>query len=131
MYHYNTVMNSPLEPGSSSPSTPSSGSPPPDEVEQAQASSRNATTAAKLASAIATTAGPSKRRLPNSGFGAASNTRDAKSRKREDFGGGRERGERDKRGGGDREGWVDGKGRRDKDELVDGGLVEHLRTGTY
>src|ERR1700734_3789767 len=123
-------MNSPTEPGSPSPSTPSSGSPPPDEIEQIQADSRGGSILGKFAHSLTSgsSSSPSKRRLPGgSGFAAASNTRDAKTRRREDGmgmgGGGRDR---DRRGG-DREAWQEGKGRKDKDELVDGALVEHLR----
>lgn len=126
-------MNSPTEPGSPSPSTPSSGSPPPDELEQIQANNRGASILGKFANSFtgpSSSASPSKRRLPGgSGFGAASNTRDAKTRRREDGMGGSGR-DRDRRGGGDRDGW-DGKGRKDKDELVDGSLVELLRRGGH
>lgn len=126
-----TTMDSPTEPGSPSPSTPSSGSPPPDELEQMQAISRGNTLLGKFTNSFSggsSSASPSKRRLPGgSSFAAASNTRDTKSRRREDTGSsGRDK---DRRGGGDREGWGDGKGRKDKDELVDGTLVAHLRRG--
>ncbi|KIM89527.1 hypothetical protein PILCRDRAFT_813459 [Piloderma croceum F 1598] len=125
-------MNSPTEPGSPSPSTPSSGSPPPDELEQIQASNRGPSILGKFTNSFtggaSSSASPSKRRLPGgSSFGAASNTRDAKTRRREDgMGTGGSGRDRDRRSGGDREGW-DGKGRKDKDELVDGSLVEILR----
>src|SRR5882762_10100208 len=84
-----TNMNSPTEPGSPSPSTPSSGSPPPDEIEQIQASSHGTSILGKFANSLtgggSSSASPSKRRLPGgSSFGAASNMRDAKSRRRED-----------------------------------------------
>ena len=70
--------------------------------------------------------GPSsKRRLPGgSSFGAASNTRDPKSRRREDPT--RSSGGVSVSGGG----WSDGKeGKKEKEELVDMSLVELLRKG--
>lgn len=70
----------------------------------------------------------SKRRLPGgSSFGAASNTRDAKTRRMQD---GKDR---ERRGGGDRggDGWGDGKGRKDKDELIDSNIVDILRKGEH
>lgn len=124
-------MNSPTEPGSPSPSTPSSGSPPPDELEQIQ-TSRGGSILGKFTNSFTggnSSASPSKRRLPGgSSFAAASNTRDAKTRRKEDGMGMRDRDSlRERRSGGD--GWADGKSRKDKDELVDGALVEHLRKG--
>ncbi|KAF7985910.1 hypothetical protein HWV62_43814 [Athelia sp. TMB] len=121
-----TTMNSPPEPGSPSPSTPSSGSPPPDEMEQIEATSRGPMSGGfmgKLTNSLS--GGPSpmttKRRLPaGSSFGAASNTRDAKTRRTQ------EGKDRDRRGGGG-DGWGDGKTRKDKDELLDTNLVEQLR----
>jgi len=63
--------------------------------------------------------GSSKRRLPtSSSFGAASNARDPKSRRREDS--------RKLGGGGWPEGSKEGRG-KDKEELVDAYLVEQLR----
>ncbi|KII90836.1 hypothetical protein PLICRDRAFT_174197 [Plicaturopsis crispa FD-325 SS-3] len=106
-------MNSPTEPGSPSPSTPSSGTPPPDEpqyIPTAPSSSqtREAPTAPK-------------RRLPaGASFAAASTMRDAKTRRREE--GGSRRG-----GGGAAWEGKEGGRRGDKEELVDGQLVDYLR----
>jgi len=62
--------------------------------------------------------GGSKRRHPGgTGIGTGSN---AKTRRREDSMGGKER-------RGDRERDGEGKGRKDKEELVDGALVDQLR----
>ena len=72
--------------------------------------------------------GPSKRRLPGgSAFAAASNARDAKSRKREDGPGGPRR--NIGLSGGSGSGWAEGKERRDKDDLVDIPLAERFREG--
>lgn len=83
----------------------------------------------KFASSLANASpGASKRRLPGGpAFGAASNSRDAKTRRKEDSAG--------RRLGGDKSvdwGMAEGKGgRRDKDDLVDGALVEALRKGEF
>jgi len=69
---------------------------------------------------IGTSSSTAKRRLPGgSSFGAASNTRDPKTRRTQE---GKDR----ERRGGAGEGWGEGK-RKDKDELLDSNLVEQLR----
>ena len=82
----------------------------------------------KFASSLANASpGASKRRLPGGpAFGAASSSRDPKTRRKEDGAG--------RRLGGDRSGdWVGESkgGKRDKDELVDSTLVETLRKGGF
>ncbi|KAF9469388.1 hypothetical protein BDZ94DRAFT_1244331 [Collybia nuda] len=120
-------MNSPPEPGSPSLSTPSSGSPPPEEI-NAQASGSTSTHLMNTITSHLTSTfsgSSSKRRLPGgSGYGASSSNRDPKTRRRGDTGRGQ---------GGDRSGggsnWDNSKetGRREKDDLVDNGIVEFLR----
>lgn len=66
---------------------------------------------------------PSKRRLPGSSSGAASHTRDAKSRRKE-F-----EGPRRNSAAGSNGGWIEGMEKRDKDDLVDVALAEHLKKG--
>jgi hypothetical protein len=114
-------MNSP-EPGSS-PSTPSSGSPPPNEDQQSHSTAPVFQLASQLSSTLSNNA--SKRRLPG-GSSLSYNTRDLKSRRRE------EGSSRRMAPGGGGGGWVEGKesGKRDKDDLVDIPLAEHLRKGT-
>jgi hypothetical protein len=122
----NNQMNSPPDPGSPSPSTPSSGSPPPDEIQYTQQHAGASTGAASQLSHITSQissfigGGPSKRRLPGgSSYGPASNTRDSKSRRRED-----------PRRAGSGNGWGEGtEVKRDKDELVDIAVVERLKKG--
>ncbi|KAF8237712.1 hypothetical protein L208DRAFT_1356013 [Tricholoma matsutake] len=114
-------MNSPPEPGSPSISTPSSGSPPPDEINP---QSSNASRLMDLASHItASFSSSSKRRLPGgSSFGASASNRDHKTRRRGDSG-------RNQATGGSAGNW-DGlkEGKKEKDEnLIDSHIVEHLR----
>jgi len=119
-------MNSPPDPGSPTSSTPSSGSPPPEEVNYQPSSGTN-TYLSNLTSHISNTFGgsssASKRRLPaGSSFGAAASSRDAKTRRRGDTGGrqvpltwesaNKESG-----------------GKKEKDELIDNALVDYLRKG--
>jgi hypothetical protein len=135
-------MNSPPEPSSPSPSSPSSSSPPPEEMHYVpQSSSSAAHVASQLASQLSSFigAGASKRRLPGGSSSGAANTRDPKSRRREDSrrqGGGGGSGSGAGAGassgvGGSGSGWVEGKdsGKREKDDLVDLSLVEVLRKG--
>jgi len=69
---------------------------------------------------IGTSSSTAKRRLPGGpSFGAASNTRDPKTRRTQE---GKDR----ERRGGAGESWGEGK-RKDKDELLDSNLVEQLR----
>ncbi|KAF8891368.1 hypothetical protein BD779DRAFT_1514873 [Infundibulicybe gibba] len=106
-------MNSPLEPGSPSPSTPSSGSPPPEEVNP-QASSGGASHLLNLASQVTSSlsGASSKRRLGGSGPSASTSNRDPKSRRR---------------GESNRGGWDIGKDSGKKEDLVDSSLVDQLR----
>ncbi|KAF8912177.1 hypothetical protein CPB84DRAFT_1820841 [Gymnopilus junonius] len=112
-------MNSPPDPGSPSPSTPSSGSPPPEEV-NFQPVNAGRSYIENLTSQISTAftggSSSSKRRLPTGPFG-----RDAKTRRR---------------GEASRQNttsaiWDGIKeptgGKKDKDELIDPALVEYLR----
>lgn len=119
-------MNSPTDHGSESSS---SGSPPPEEVSPTTGgSSSYLSNFASHITTIGNFSGPSKRRLPQgSSFGAASSTRDPKTRRRE-----RERGEPSRPGhtGWDKESGGGGLGKKEpKDDLLDQGLVEHLRKG--
>lgn len=122
-------MNSPPDPGSPSLSTPSSGSPPPEEINTQASGSASAqflnTITDRLSSTFA--GGSSKRRLPGgSGYGASSSNRDPKSRRRGDTG----RAQGGDRGGGGST-WETAKdtNRREKDDLVDNSVVEYLRKG--
>jgi hypothetical protein len=115
-------MNSPPDPGSPSVSTPSSGSPPPDEVNtQPSGTSRLMDLASHITSSLSSS---SKRRLPTgSSFGASSN-RDHKTRRRGDSG-------RHPVTGGTSGNW-DGlkEGKREKeDHLIDNHIVDYLRKG--
>ena len=110
-------MNSP-GPASPSTSTPSSGSPPPEEASSYAPATGSSNYLSNLTSHITATLGTSssssKRRLPTgSSFGAAS--RDSKTRKRADPG---------------RSAWGSGKepGAK-KDDLLDPVLVDYLRRG--
>ena len=108
-----------------SPASSSSGSPPPEDVSPTTGGSGYLS---NFASTIGNFSGPSKRRLPqNSSFGAASSTRDPKTRRRE-----RERGEPSRPGhpGWEKESGVLGK-KEPKDDLLDQSLVEHLRKGAF
>jgi hypothetical protein len=120
-------MNSPTDHGS--PESSSSGSPLPEEPSPVAGSSSYLS---NFASHIGNFQGPSKRRLPQgSSFGAASSTRDPKTRRR-----GGERGEPGRPGGWEKESGGGGGGggggigkKEPKDDLLDQGLVEHLRKG--
>ena len=113
-------MNSPPDPGSPSAlSTPSSASPPPEEVNFHQTSAQFINNLASQVTSAFTGGNSSKRRLPGgSSFGAASSARDPKSRRRGDSG---------------RNNWEGGKeggaGRKEKDELIDTNVVDWLRKG--
>ncbi|KAG9226542.1 hypothetical protein CCMSSC00406_0005791 [Pleurotus cornucopiae] len=121
-------MNSPPEPASPSTSTPSSGSPPPEEitfqVPESQSSSSFAAGVGQLLSNFvggSSNSGPagasSKRRLPAGGsFGNAS-SRDPKSRRRDDP---------RKYGSGGGPNWAEGP-KREKEDLVDQHVVDLLR----
>jgi len=115
------TMNSPPDPGSPSPSTPSSGSPPPEEANFQPQS--NAGYLSNLTSHISATfggSGASKRRLPaGASFGAASSTRDAKTRKRTT----------ENRSNSQYDGPRDPAMKKEKDELIDNSTVEWLRKG--
>jgi len=114
-------MNSPPDPGSPSPSTPSSGSPPPEEV-NFQPNPGSSYLANFTSHISATFSGnSSKRRLPaGSSFGAASSARDAKTRKRGESG--RQNSSAAWEGLKESAG-----GKKEKDELIDNALVEYLR----
>ncbi|THH08890.1 hypothetical protein EW145_g2397 [Phellinidium pouzarii] len=111
-------MNSPQEPVSPSPSTPSSGSPPPDEGVIDQSSSVNPI----IPLSFQQLASPSltKRRLAS---GPSAHSRDLKTRKRDDGGNRRginiAQGVESNRDGGRRE------------DLVDVDLMERLKQGTH
>ncbi|CAA7271007.1 unnamed protein product [Cyclocybe aegerita] len=115
-------MNSPPEAGSPSPSTPSSGSPPPEEATFQP--NTGASYLSNLTSQITTAFGgssSSKRRLPTgSSFGASSSSRDAKTRRK---------GEPGRSGGSNWPGELKetGGSKKEKDELIDNALVEYLR----
>jgi hypothetical protein len=99
----------------------------PDDIQQTSHSS--ASGLLQFASQLTSSFGgsTSKRRLPGGpSFGAASNTRDAKSRRREEAGSRRNTGG----GAGNGGGWAEGKDKREKDDLVDIPLADHLRKGT-
>ena len=124
-------MNSPTDHGSDSSS---SGSPPPEDVSTTAggSSSNYLSNFASHITTIGNFSGPSKRRLPQgSSFGAASSSRDPKSRRRERE---RERGEPSRPGhtGWDKESGCLPVGKKEpKDDLLDQGLVEHLRKGVF
>ncbi|KAJ7068196.1 hypothetical protein C8F01DRAFT_1246731 [Mycena amicta] len=97
-------MHSP-DPDSGS-SSPVSDTPPEEHFPSASTGSHFLNIASHFTSSFTS---PSKRRLPGGSSLAASSSRDAKSRRRED----------PRRGG-----W---EGKRDKDELIDGHVVDTLR----
>jgi hypothetical protein len=104
-------MNSPPDPGSPSPTTPSSGSPPPDEYPLPPSSSQIEQTSMFLSSP---TSGKRTRNAPTS-------SRDAKTRRRDDPG---------QSSTGRRAGHGYGRSQesgRQKDDLVDSQLVEILK----
>lgn len=122
-----TAMNSPPDPGSPSPSTPSSGSPPPEEV-NFQPAHTGRSYIENLTSQISTAfagGSSSKRRLPTGSFGVGSSARDAKTRRR---------GESSRQNPTSTvwEGMKEATGgKKEKDELIDNALVEYLRKGGY
>lgn len=118
-------MNSPPDPGSPSPSTPSSGSPPPEEATQPSNPSGFLNIARDLTQSFA--GGASKRRLPGGpSFGASSSNRDPKSRRRGDSA--RNAGT----GGANTAAWdAKGESKREERELVDTHIVEYLRKGKF
>ena len=121
----NYTMNSPADHGSPA-STSSSESPPPEEVSPAAGGSSSSylSNLTSHITNIGNFSGPSKRRLPQgSSFGAASSTRDPKTRRRE-----RERGEPSRPG---HTAWEKEPKKEPKDDLLDQGLVEHLRKGVF
>lgn len=121
----NYTMNSPPDHGSPA-STSSSESPPPEEVSPAiGGGSSYLSNLTSHITNIGNFSGPSKRRLPQgSSFGAASSTRDPKTRRRERE---RERGEPSRPG---HTAWEKEPGKKElKDDLLDQGLVDHLRKG--
>jgi len=118
-------MNSPPDPASPATSTPSSGSPPPEEASSyvpATASNYLSNLTSHITATFvggSSSSSSSKRRLPTgSTFGAASSTRELKTRKR---------GEPGRSGGTAWEGIKESGGKKEKDELLDQALVEHLR----
>ena len=119
-------MNSPPDPGSPSPSTPSSGSPPPEEANFQPANSgrgyiENFTS--QLSNAFGGGSSSSKRRLPTGSFGAGSSTRDAKTRRRGES-------SRQNTTTATWDGMKEASGgKKEKDELIDTALVEQLRKG--
>jgi hypothetical protein len=116
-------MNYP-EPGSPAPSTPSSGSPPPDELPD-ETQIKTSSWASALAGALnPRVLAPGKRRQPPGGGPAGSSTRDAKTRRR-DEGAVRKQGS----SGPGTAGWTEGK-QKEKDELLDVALAERMRKGT-
>lgn len=120
-----TIMNSPPEPASPALSTPSSGSPSPEEINATYQSSTSTTS--NLLNLVTSTLSPSsKRRLPGSGAFGGGSSRDAKSRRREDP---RRMAVREGTGGN----WEgkESSGRKEKDDLVDAHIVDWLRKGTY
>ncbi|KAH6902731.1 hypothetical protein BKA70DRAFT_1304385 [Coprinopsis sp. MPI-PUGE-AT-0042] len=119
-------MNSPGEPISPSPSTPSSATPPNEEVgfQGTQGGSDSKGFMSSLTSSLSHFAGggSSKRRLPAGGsFGQSSSNRDLKSRRRENTG--------SRMGTADWEGkQSSGAGaKRERDDLLDPHLVDYLR----
>lgn len=113
-------MNYP-EPGSPAASTPSSGSPPPDEFPE-ESQSKTSSWASTLTNALNPRAlAPGKRRQPPAGGSAGSSVRDAKTRRRDE---GNVRKQSSGPGG---SGWVEGKQKGDKEELLDMALAERLR----
>ena len=121
-------MNS-SEPISPSPSTPSSGSPPPEEEANFNSQS-SGSYLYNLASHVTTALGrgsaapsSSKRRLPGSSYATVLSDRDPKARKKSGDAG---------RSNSQYEGPREVAARKDhKDELVDGSTVEWLRRGGY
>ncbi|KAF8197596.1 hypothetical protein BJ912DRAFT_846159 [Pholiota molesta] len=119
-------MNSPPDPGSPSPSTPSSGSPPPEEEAYAAntAGSTNylANLTTHIGAAFSGSGSSSKRRLPSGAFGSGGSARDAKTRRRGESG----RAGSTTWDSGVKDGGATG-GKKEKDELIDTALVEYLR----
>ncbi|KAH8114327.1 hypothetical protein DFH11DRAFT_206365 [Phellopilus nigrolimitatus] len=109
-------MNSPQEPVSPSPSTPSSGSPPPDDIPTEHLTPINPIS--PLSSQQLASPSQTKRRLAS---GPSAHSRDLKTRKRDDGGSKRNFGQTGEMGG--REGREGGR----KDELVDVDLMERLK----
>ena len=115
-------MNSPPETGSPTAlSTPSSGSPPPEEItfQPSGGGSYLSTLTSHLTATLGgVVSGASKRRVPPGGaYGSASSARDTKSRRRGDS---------------SRQGTWEGiekTSKKEKDELLDQNLVDHLRKG--
>jgi hypothetical protein len=106
------------EPGSPAASTPSSGSPPPEEFPE-ESQSKSSSWASTLTNALNPRGlAPGKRRQPPAGSSVGSSARDPKSRRREE---GNVRKQSNGPGGAV---WGEGKS---KDELVDLALVERLR----
>ena len=116
------TMNSPTEPVSPSPSTPSSGTPPPEDVQVDTLSPPSSQHQLQGHSPSLT-----KRRLPS---GAGPHSRDVKSRKRDDRGGGSAMSAAAAKWS--MSGFSQGEGREGqskKEELVDVELMEKLRNG--
>jgi hypothetical protein len=117
------MMNSPPDPGSPTDSTSTSGTPPPEEISQANAQTESRSSGLglfQLANQItATFSGSSKRRNPSGGSSStAAPLRDSKLRRKGDA---------------SRSTW-DARGesqatKKEKDELVDANIVEYLRKG--
>jgi hypothetical protein len=133
-----TIMNSP----SPSPSTESSGSPPPEDLQEEKPKGIASGILSHLRDAngvlnhlhygAGAAAASSKRRLPGgSAFGASQNARDAKTRKREREEGGMKRrtGEPAERGASSGVGWSTEKERGPKEDLADVALAEALKKG--
>jgi hypothetical protein len=117
-------MNSPPEPGSPSPSTPSTASPPPEEAYQTTSTSYLSNLTGHITASFGGGQSSSKRRLPTgASFGAAASSRDAKTRRR-----GAEPGP-GRTAGGPWEFKEPSGGKKEKDELIDTALVEYLRKG--
>src|SRR6266545_274804 len=115
-------MHSP-EPISPSPSTPSSGSPPPEEANfnsQSYFSNLASHVTTALGRGSAGSSSSSKRRLPVSSYVTGPSDRDSKARKKSGDAG---------RSNSQYDGPREVASRKDKDELVDGGTVEWLRKG--
>jgi hypothetical protein len=107
-----------MDPGSPTLSTPSSGSPPPDEIpEETQKSSWTSSLAHALSPRASA---PGKRRQPPGGGPAGPSSRDTKSRRRDEGAGRKQTGT---------SGWTEGKQKGDKDELVDIALADSMRKG--
>ncbi|KAJ8522396.1 hypothetical protein ONZ45_g1049 [Pleurotus djamor] len=112
-------MNSPPEPVSPATSTPSSGSPAPEEINfhPAENQAPSASFTSGLDRLLGNIIPGAKRRLPAGGSMSSTSARDPKSRKREDP---------RKFGGSSGPSWSEAP-KREKDDLVDQNVVEHLR----